>query len=69
MPLQVLLKKLIVEMNLSSELSMAMDNVQKISDQTVIYATIIVSIIPVILVYPYLQKYIIKGLTIGSVKG
>ncbi len=68
-PLQVLLKKLIVEMQLSSELSMTMDTMQNVSQQTVIYATMIVSIIPVILIYPYLQKYLIKGLMVGSVKG
>lgn len=68
-PLQVLLKKLIVEMNLTEELSMSMDVVQNLSQETVIYATIIVSIIPVLIVYPYLQKYIVQGLLVGSVKG
>jgi putative aldouronate transport system permease protein len=32
-------------------------------------ATILVSILPIIAVYPFLQKYFVKGVMIGSVKG
>jgi len=33
------------------------------------FATIIVSVIPIIAVYPFLQKYFVKGIMIGSLKG
>ena len=33
------------------------------------YAVIIVSTVPVMCVYPFLQKYFIKGMTIGAIKG
>ena len=64
-PLQVLLKKLIVEMNVSDE----MGNMAVYSKETIIYATIIVSIIPIVAAYPFIQKYFVKGTMIGSVKG
>ena len=32
-------------------------------------ATAVITIGPLILLYPFLQKYIVKGLVIGSVKG
>jgi putative aldouronate transport system permease protein len=32
-------------------------------------AAVIVTIAPIMLVYPFLQKYFVKGMTIGSVKG
>ena len=32
-------------------------------------ATVIVVVGPVIIAYPFFQKYFIKGLTVGSVKG
>ena len=32
-------------------------------------ATLVVAIGPIILVYPFIQKYFVKGLTVGSVKG
>ena len=35
---------------------------------TIKYATIIVSTLPILIVYPYLQKYFVKGTMIGAVK-
>lgn len=37
--------------------------------ESVKMATAIVTIGPIIFLYPYLQKYFVKGLVIGSVKG
>lgn len=37
--------------------------------QSVIGATIVISIAPILCVYPFLQKYFVKGVMIGSVKG
>ena len=37
--------------------------------QTLKYSVIIVSTVPVLCVYPFIQKYFVKGVMIGSVKG
>ena len=37
--------------------------------QTLKYSGIIVSTVPVLCVYPFIQKYFVKGVMIGSVKG
>lgn len=37
--------------------------------ESVTAATIIAATIPIVLVYPFMQKYFIKGMTIGSTKG
>ena len=67
-PVQVLLKKLIITASTQSEYA-TINSGQQFSSETIIYATIIVSIIPIIIVYPYIQKYFVKGIMVGSVKG
>lgn len=37
--------------------------------ETIKYAAIVMSTIPILCVYPFLQKYFVKGVMIGSVKG
>lgn len=41
----------------------------EIMNQTMRYAVIIVSTVPVLCVYPFIQKYFTKGVMIGAVKG
>jgi putative aldouronate transport system permease protein len=41
----------------------------KIFSETVKLANVIVSVTPILIVYPFLQKYFVKGVMIGSVKG
>ncbi|WP_235549644.1 carbohydrate ABC transporter permease [Paenibacillus sp. Soil766] len=65
LPLQVLLNKLVVQMKPSDSMMSDMFT----TGETVIYATIIVAIIPIIVVYPFIQKYFVKGVMIGSLKG
>ena len=45
------------------------DTAMNLSGESVRAATIVVSTIPVLILYPLLQKYFVKGITIGSVKG
>ena len=40
-----------------------------VSDRTVKCAQIFLSTLPIIAAYPYLQKYFVKGMVLGSVKG
>lgn len=41
----------------------------EISETALKYATILVSIAPIMMVYPFIQKYFAKGVLVGSVKG
>ncbi|QYK64647.1 hypothetical protein KAI37_05035 [Paenibacillus sp. S25] len=46
------------------------ENLEKSVTPTSIRATMtIVASVPIILVYPFLQKYFVKGMTLGGVKG
>lgn len=43
--------------------------VNSVSDKTLLMTIVSVSVIPILLIYPFLQRYYTSGLTIGAVKG
>lgn len=70
-PLQLLLREILIQNSTDSMLAAA--NVSQ-GDQipvgeTIKYATIVVATIPILCVYPFVQKYFIKGVMIGAIKG
>lgn len=67
-PLQVVLKKLLVEMQGLFE-NMDSDSYTKVSQQTVVYSTMVISVVPMLVLYPFIQKFFVKGITLGAVKG
>jgi len=38
------------------------------SEFSLVYAAIVMSIIPIVVIYPYLQKYFARGVNVGGVK-
>jgi putative aldouronate transport system permease protein len=42
--------------------------VKNVSPQSIRAAMVIVATVPILFVYPFLQKYFIKGMTIGAIK-
>ena len=66
--LQVLLTKLIITLQ-GYEETMGMIDTAAYSNQTLVYATIVVSVVPIFLVYPYIQKYFVSGMTLGAGNG
>lgn len=70
-PLQVFLKRVLTEAN-SADVMMSYANIGTqgmLSLMQVKYAIIIVASIPIIALYPFVQKYFEKGVMIGSLKG
>jgi putative aldouronate transport system permease protein len=69
-PLQIILRQILItgDTNFTNAVGFLDDSYLIISD-AIKYATIIVSILPIIMVYPFIQKYFAKGVMIGSVKG
>ena len=42
---------------------------EAINTESLKYATLFLSILPMLAVYPFIQKYFVKGVMVGSVKG
>lgn len=68
-PLQVLLKKMLVDRTSNAADAAIITKASLSSPTTVIYAMIVLAIIPIVIVFPFVQKYFKTGLTVGGVKG
>lgn len=70
MPLQVILRNIVLSNQASSVLSSGADMIerQKLAEQLK-YGVIVVSTLPLMVVYPFVQKYFAKGVMVGAVKG
>ena len=68
-PLQTYLQTVIISRDLSIVNSNTLSELAKISDRTTKAAQVFIGAIPILLVYPFLQRYFTKGLVLGSVKG
>lgn len=65
--LQAMLQQVSVNTeNVTLEQAMLLD---QISDRTTQAAQIFLSVVPILLIYPFMQKYFVHGLVVGSVKG
>lgn len=68
-PLQTYLQSVIVMRDLSLSGAEEWKNLMQISDRTVKSAQIFMGALPILMVYPFLQRYFVKGIVLGSVKG
>lgn len=64
-PLQLVLREILIR-NSTSSMTPGMDT--ETLAETIQYAVMMVATLPILLVYPFLQKYFVKGFMIGSVK-
>lgn len=68
-PLQLILREILVNNSTESmTMGAAADDVEQLSDNLK-YATIVVATLPILCVYPLIQKHFVKGVMIGAVKG
>ena len=68
-PLATYLRSVIISFDFTKVQSEDAYLLAKISTRTSKCAQIIVSMVPIMCVYPFLQKYFVKGVVMGSVKG
>ena len=67
--LQILLRRVLVEQQMAMlQEGFMMDMTSKPTEATVRAALILISTLPIVLVYPFLQKYFMQGIMLGGVK-
>jgi len=67
-PLSLLLREMIIRAQFTDE-NTNMEMMSRVTPQGVKYATIMVSVVPMLIIYPFVQKYFVKGIMIGGIKG
>lgn len=72
-PLQIILREILIQNSLeamSGEIAESFGMYEKVMrGETMKYSVIIVSSLPVIIMYPFVQKYFVKGIMVGAIKG
>lgn len=68
--LQIFLQRVVVENNTALiEMGVVNPDLLAFTPETIKAATVIVTILPILLVYPFIQRFFVKGIMLGSVKG
>lgn len=68
-PLQLVLRQIIINSDTSS-VSIGVDSGEQMAIGEIIkYSTIVVATLPILIIYPFLQKYFVGGVMVGAVKG
>lgn len=67
-PLQIILREILLSNDTSSMTAGASATDTEAIGMTIKYATIMVATVPILCVYPFLQKYFTKGTMVGAVK-
>lgn len=67
-PLQVMLREIVLAGQLTGSEGAVTDN-YIMAEDSLKYATVMMSTLPILIIYPFLQKHFVKGAMIGSVKG
>jgi putative aldouronate transport system permease protein len=67
-PIMTFLRTVVIDMNLQI-LSVNIEDIYNLSDRSIRAANIIVATLPILIVYPFLQRYFIHGIRLGAVKG
>ncbi|THF82689.1 carbohydrate ABC transporter permease [Cohnella fermenti] len=73
MPLQMILRSILIQNQIDPSMTSSMDT-KALAERANLreqlkYALIVVSSLPVILLYPFVQRYFVRGIMIGSIKG
>lgn len=69
-PLQIILRNIVIQGDMAEQSNMMGGEMgMLVTAQNIKYAVVIVAIAPIVMLYPFLQKYFVQGIMVGSLKG
>ena len=68
-PIQLILREILIQGSMDALEDSAITTTWSAVEETLKYAIIIVATVPILCVYPFLQKYFDKGVLVGALKG
>lgn len=69
-PIQTYLYRVVAQSSSNQMMAATSGTIAKsVSSQSIKLATMVITSLPIVIVYPFLQKYFVKGFMIGSIKG
>lgn len=68
-PLQLILREVLIQNIVSEDMVSGPAADQQVVGESIRYSLIIVATLPILLVYPFIQQYFVKGVMIGAIKG
>ena len=67
--LQTFLRRIVIESNIDlAEIGASEIETSSFTPETIKAATVIITILPMLIIYPFVQKYFVKGINVGGVK-
>lgn len=70
-PLQLFLREILIQSNMQDMIQTSEESLAKtiMEAESIKYALVIVANLPILMLYPFLQRYFVKGMIIGAIKG
>lgn len=70
-PLQLFLREILIQSNMQDMIQTSEESLAKtiMEAESIKYALVIVANLPILMLYPFLQRYFLKGMVIGAIKG
>lgn len=70
-PLQLILREILIQSNMQDMIQTSEESLAKsvMEAESIKYAVVIIANLPVLMLYPFLQRYFVKGMVIGAIKG
>ena len=68
-PLQLVMREILIQNDTSSMTTEVGDSSRASVSESIKYAVVIIGTLPILMVYPMIQKHFVKGVMLGAVKG